>query len=416
MDERERKGWFVVLGGLLVNLMFGVTYAWSVFSGPLADKYGWSQTEIQLAYSIMLAVNAFVMIPAGRFVDRHGPRAVALAGGLILGAGFVATGIFASSTWMLYVTYGIIVGVGVGIGYISTVSTVVKWFEGRRGLATGIVVFGFGFGSLILAPVATWIISFRGVSEAFIILGVVFAVLVSLSSRLLKNPPQVGNYGAPKGISATELLGKTQFWLLWLMFLFSTSAGLMVIGILATFAKLSFVSVYGMDKAGAANLAALAVGVLAVFNGAGRVFAGMLSDGIGRRNTFIAVFVLQAILIFSFVPASSLFVSFLFVWVAAIGFCFGANFSLFPSAAADFFGTDSMGSDYGLLFTAFGLGGILGPQVMAFMLDSAKAARGSIGVLDYSAPFMILAALVLFSAVLAFFVKNPSRKTTVAKW
>ena len=405
----EKDGWIVVAGGVLITLMLGVTYTWSVFAGPLSEKYGWSQTEVQLAFSIMLAAFSLSMIPAGILQDRRGPRDVALLGGFLLGIGFIATALFASTPLILYVTYGLLAGAGVGFAYGTPLSAGVKWFPKNRGLVSGIIMFGFGFSSLLLAPIAKEIIISQGIAQAFLLLGIVFIAAVSAGAMLLRNPPDFKASGAAASqseIGPREMLGKKEFWLLWVMFAFSASAGLMVIGNLATFAKLSFTSSHGMIADAAFSLAALAVGVLAIFNGAGRIFAGWASDKIGRQKVILTLFGLQAILLFTIIWASAISPYALLVWMAAIGFCFGANFSLFPSATADFFGTKNMGVNYGIMFTAYGFGGILGPQVMAYMLDAAKSAHGSLTVIDYATPFFAVGVLVGIAALLSLFARE----------
>ncbi|MFA5246848.1 MAG: OFA family MFS transporter [Candidatus Micrarchaeia archaeon] len=407
MDARAKAGWTVVAGGVLINLMLGVTYTWSVFAGPLAQEYGWSQTEVQLAFSVMLAAFALSMIPAGMLIDRYGPRIVALAGGLLLAAGFIATGLFATTPLLLYITYGLLAGAGVGLAYGTPISAGMKWFEKGKGLVSGIIVFGFGFGSLLLAPVAKELIISQGIQQAFLMLGLVFAAVVSFGAMLLKNPEEYKPTVQAKGLAAFGILKKRDFWLLWVMFAFSSAAGLMVIGNLATFAKLSFSSTHGMDADSAFSLAALAVGVLAVFNGLGRIFAGWLSDRIGRPKTMLLAFGVQAIAVASIASAGVYSPLLLLAVMCIVGLCFGANFSLFPAATADFFGTTSSGVNYGLMFTAYGIGGIIGPQAMAYSLDAAKASTGVLGVGAYATPFLFSAALVGIAALMSLlFVKK----------
>lgn len=415
MDEREKAGWTVVAGGVLINLMLGVTYAWSVFAGPLAEKFGWSQTEVQLAFSVMLAVFAVTMIPAGWLQDRRGPRVVALAGGLLLGAGFIATSLFASSPLMLYLTYGVLAGAGVGLAYCTPIAAGVKWFSGRRGLVSGIIVFGFGFGSLLLAPLAKELIVSQGIQQTFLVLGVIFAVVITLGALLLRNPPAPSAGGSASAacgggeVHPVKLLSSPQFWMLWVMFAFSAAAGLMVIGNLATFAKLSFTSTHGMTPDAAFSLAALAVGVLGVFNGVGRILAGWLSDRIGRTKAMLLFFGAQAFLVSGIVFASGFSPWALFGVMALVGLCFGSNFSLFPSASADFFGTKNAGANYGMVFTAYGVGGILGPQLMAYLLDASKASVGALTVGAYSLPFILAGCLVGVAALIALFTKGPAK-------
>ena len=407
MDARTKAGWTVVAGGVLINLMLGVTYTWSVFAGPLAEAYGWSQTEVQLAFSVMLAAFAFCMIPAGMLIDRRGPKVVALAGGLLLAAGFVATGLFATTPLLLYVTYGLLAGAGVGLAYGTPISAGMKWFDKGKGLVSGIIVFGFGFGSLLLAPVAKELIVTQGIQQAFLMLGVVFAAVISLGAMLLKNPPGYKKATQARGLAAFGILKRGEFWLLWLMFALSSAAGLMVIGNLATFAKLSFSTVHGMGADAAFSLAALAVGVLAVFNGAGRIFAGWLSDRIGRPKTMLLMFGVQAVAVASIVLAGSISPWLLFGVMCIVGLCFGANFSLFPAATADYFGTGNSGVNYGLVFTAYGVGGIVGPQLMAMMLDASKASAGALTIGAYGTPFLIAGAMVAVAALASQQMKKP---------
>ena len=399
----------VVAGGVLINLMLGVTYTWSVFAGPLMDLFNWTQTEVQLAFSIMLAMFAVSMIAAGRIQDKIGPRWVALAGGLLLGLGFITTGLFANTPLILYLTYGVLVGCGVGLAYVTPIAAGVKWFPERKGLVSGIIVFGFGFGSLLLAPIAKEMIVAYQVQDTFLMLGVVFAALISVGALLLHDPPDWHKQKAKKtknDVGPRRMLADHHFWMLWVMFAFSAAAGLMVIGNLATFAKLSFTTEYGMDQDAAFSLAALAVGVLAIFNGAGRIFAGWLSDKIGRPKTMLLMFGTQTILVATVVFSSMISPWALFASMAVIGLCFGSNFSLFPSATADFFGTKNLGVNYGFMFTAYGFGGILGPQVMAYLLDSASAATGTLAVADYTMPFMLVGGMVGIAAVLSLFTKK----------
>jgi len=408
LDARAKEGWKVVAGGVLINLMLGVTYTWSVFAGPLAENFGWSQTQVQLAFSVMLAAFAFSMIPAGMLIDRRGPKAVALAGGLLLAAGFVATGLFATTPLLLYVTYGLIAGAGVGLAYGTPISAGMKWFEKGKGLVSGIIVFGFGFGSLLLAPIAKELIVTQGIQQAFLTLGIVFAAVVSLGAMLLKNPPEYKPAAPASGLAVFGILKKREFWILWAMFALSSAAGLMVIGNLATFAKLSFATTHGMDADGAFSLAALAVGVLAVFNGIGRIFAGWLSDKIGRAKTMLLMFGIQAVAVASIVLAGSVSPWLLFAVMCVVGLCFGANFSLFPAATADYFGTSNSGVNYGLVFTAYGIGGIVGPQLMAVMLDAARASTGGLAVDAYTAPFLAAGGMVAVAALASQKIGKPA--------
>ena len=403
------SGKIVVSGGLMITLMLGVTYTWSVFAGPLVEKHGWSQKEVQLAFSFMLAIFSLSMIPAGLFQDKKGPKLSALFGGLLLGAGFITTALYAKSPLTLLITYSLFSGAGVGFAYGAPLYAAVKWYPSRKGLISGIIMFGFGFGSLLLAPIATKIILSQGNSDSFMILGLIIMLVVCFGAMLLKNPPNFSAAIAKNSegeIGPKRMLKTAQFWLLWIIFACASSAGLMVIGNLATYTKLISTSTHGMPKEEASWIAAFAVGIMAVFNGLGRIFAGLASDKIGRDKVMLILFGLQSILLLTLSQASRNSSYLMLVWIALIGFCFGSCFSIMPSATADFFGTKNIGANYGVMFSAYGFGGILGPQIMAFMLDRARNAEGSILAGDYFNPFVLASVLVSTAALLSFFLKK----------
>jgi OFA family oxalate/formate antiporter-like MFS transporter len=245
------------------------------------------------------------------------------------------------------------------------------------------------------------------------ILGFVIMSLVCLGSFLIKNPPNfkatVSNMSNVE-IGPRQMLRTTKFWLLWAIFAFSASAGLMIIGNLATFTKLVSTTTYGLSKEDASWIAAFAVGLIAVFNGLGRLLAGWASDKIGRDKVILILFGLESLLLFT-LPQASLISSYMMLtWIALIGFCFGSCFSILPSATADYFGTKNLGVNYGVMFSAYGFGGILGPQIMAFMLDSARGPKGSIVVNDYTNPFFFAGLLGATAALLSFLLKKSSLK------
>jgi OFA family oxalate/formate antiporter-like MFS transporter len=408
----KQSGVTVVAGGLMITLMLGVTYTWSVFAGPLAEKFGWTQTQVQSAFSIMLAVFSLSMIPGGLIQDRKGPKVAALFGGFLLGMGFITTGFYAKSPGSLLLTYGLFSGAGVGFAYGAPLFAAVKWFPKRRGLISGIITFGFGFGSLLLAPVANKIILSQGISESFVILGFIIMIVVCAGSVLLRNPQ-----GAKESLSKANknelgprhLFSTKLFWLLWCIFACCSSAGLMIIGNLATFTKLISKSNYQMLNEQASWIAAFSVGLMAVFNGCGRLIAGWASDRFGRDKVILVLFSLKALLLFTFIQASKASPYLLFLWITLIGFCFGSIFSVMPSATADFFGTKNVGVNYGIMFSAYGFGGILGPQIMAFMLDKAKNSTGMIVLDDYNSPFILAGLLVAVAALLSFSINKQKK-------
>ena len=441
MKSDTSNRWLIVLGGLLINLMLGVTYTWSVFGSALQSDFGWRITEERLAFSIMLFMFAITMPIAGRIQDKRGPRLIALIGGVLLGLGFIASRFAVQSTISMYITYGVLAGAGVGFAYNAPIAAGGKWFPDKRGLVMGLMVFGFGFGSVLLAPIAQVLISgvpaqptgliqplivalFNlpgmksladiGLQRTFMTLGILFMVVVCTGAMILKNPPagwkpegwdptksKKAVTHAYRDFSISEIIRLRQFWMLWIMFTFSASAGLMVIGFLAKFASLSFETVHGFPAAAAVLEGALAVSVLAIFNGVGRIFSGWLSDQIGRTRTMFILFALQAVLVSTFVYTTMWSPIMVYAVMALIGLCFGANFALFPSATADFFGTKNVGVNYGAVFTAYGVGGILGPMLSANLVPAAAT------VSDYAMPGLIIGILVGIAAILALFTKPP---------
>ncbi len=362
--------WLVVAGALVIQLCLGAIYSWSVFVNPLKDAFDYSTTETQIIFSLALATFAVVMVYAGRQQDCRGPRVVATAGGLVLGAGYLLAGFTGGSFPLVALTLGVIGGAGIGLAYVCPIAACVKWFPDKRGLITGLAVAGFGAGAWVFAKVATIFIESSGILQAFTNLGIIFLLAVVAGAQLLKNPPmgwKPSNWSPPEAKETVskvdfeyrEMLGTRQFWMLWLMFIFGAAAGLMVIGILKPYGVYS-----GLTPAVAGN----AVGVLALFNGAGRIIWGAVSDRMGRKNAMSLMFLLQGLMMLALINMGS---SELLLTVAAawVGFNFGGNFALFPSATADFFGTKNVGVNYGLVFTAYGVAGIAGPILAGSVFD-----------------------------------------------
>ncbi len=345
-----------------------MVYAWSVFLKPLMAEFGWATAETSLAFTILLLTFAFVMIPAGRLNDKIGPRKVASLGGVLLGLGFILASFTTSLPW-LYLSYGIVSGAGIALAYVTPIATCVKWFPDKKGLITGIIIAGFGLSSAFLAPLATYLMATVGWRMAFEVLGVIFLVVAVVGAQGLKVPPQgycpagwqppTTVQGAPvQDYTWRQMLKTKKFWMIWLMFTFGTTAGLGVIGHVAKFAQEA-----GMD----AILASLAVSVLAIFNGLGRVAWGGISDKIGRVKAMTIMFVIEAAVMFILIGTTGVL---LFAAVAVVGFCFGGNLSIFPSTTAEFFGTKYYGMNYGIVFTAYGIGGVLGPYLAGAIFDS----------------------------------------------
>ncbi|MBU9712906.1 OFA family MFS transporter [Evansella tamaricis] len=358
--------WFVVLGAIIIQLNLGAVYAWSLFNQPLMDKFGWEREEVVLTFSLTIAVFAFCTIFAGRLQDRIGPRWVATIGGVLLGIGLLLSS-QATTLLELYFYYGVIGAAGIGMTYVCPLSACVKWFPEKRGFISGIAVAGFGLGGLVFQPVIRLLIDTVGVSSAFFHLGLIYSCLVILGAQLLKNPPVVKReideieaqmVERTKQFSTKEMLTTYQFYLLWFLFLFGSMSGLMVI----SYAVDIGVELANLDLSKAAN----AVMVIALFNAGGRILLGKLSDTIGRVNALMVAYGITALIMF-YMSFGTLNYSMFIICVSLIGFCFGGFLSLYPTITADFYGTKNMGSNYGLMYQAYGLSAFAGPFVLKFL-------------------------------------------------
>ncbi|KHF40191.1 L-lactate MFS transporter [Halalkalibacter okhensis] len=367
--------WLVVLGAVIIQINLGAVYAWSLFNQPLMSKFGWVREDVVVTFSITIATFALATIFAGRLQDRIGPRWVATIGGCLLGLGLILAS-QATTLLQLYFFYGVIGGIGIGMTYVCPLSACVKWFPDKRGLISGVAVAGFGLGGLIFKPVIEWLIVGTGVSSTFLYLGFIYIILVVGGAQLLKNPPaekgsRTSSHAIPElsnNFSSKQMLGTYQFYLLWFMFLFGSMSGLMVI----SFAVDIGVDIVNLNMEKAAN----AVMVIALFNAAGRIVLGRVSDTLGRMNTLMIIYGLTALIMFYMSTGAMNYTTFL-ISVSLIGFCFGGFLALFPSITADYYGTRNMGSNYGFMYQAYGISAFAGPMIVkaipltqAFLLSS----------------------------------------------
>ncbi len=397
----RRRGWTVVFAAVGVNLIIGSLYAWGVMGKALVLQWHWTKTQAMLPFAASSASFAVTMIFAGRWQDRIGPRYVAMLGGIFFGLGMVLSSLVHSCGPML-ITFGLVGGMGIGLGYSATTPPSIKWFPpASKGLITGIVVSGVGLAAVYTSPLADYLLKITSVERTFMLLGVGAIALVSLLAQLLTNPP--AGYvpaPAPARISQTgpvpasrrdldwhEMLRTGPFYQLWLMFVLSASAGLLIIGNITLIAQ---------DQAPEWDSAFLLVMVVAIFNTCGRFFSGFVSDRIGRTNTMILAFVLQAMNMFWFVqyksPALLLFGS------AFTGLCYGTIFTLFPAATADFYGVRNLGVNYGLVFTAFGVAGVTGSVLGGRVRDLFGS---------YTYAFVTCGIMLLVGAALALALRAP---------
>lgn len=408
MDRpRSGIGWMVVMAGTAINLALGALYAWSMFKAPLMKPpFNLTGAESSIPYSVACVVFALMMVPAGRLQDKLGPRWVATIGGVLVGAGFLVSSLVGSMPGSAYpllvLGFGILAGAGIGLGYASASPPAIKWFPPqRKGLIVGIVVGGFGLASVYVAPLTEYLINSRGVAFAFQSLGILFLTVIVLFSQMMRNPPQ-GHSTAPSSVkegdkpvvvsadySLGEMIKTHQFWLIWLMFFAGAGAGLMVI---------SFVKVYAAGIKTITIPGFVFVALLAIGNASGRVVAGVLSDKLGRTRTMLVVFLTQALTLLLFASCTST-VPFA-IGAMIIGFAYGACLSVFPSITADYYGLKGLGLNYGVVFTAWGIGAL----VMAPAAGKIKDVTRS-----YSGAFYLAAALLVLAAILTFAVKPPTR-------
>ena len=367
--------WWRVVGGMSMNLALGALYAWSVFVAPLEKEFGWKRAETSNVFTIAVVVFALTFIVAGRLQDKFGPFWVSLTGGILVSLGFFLCA-YTHSLNYLYVCFGVINGLGNGFGYATPIPVMAKWFPDKRGLAVGLAVAGYGGGSAIFGPLANLkLIPAYGVHTTFMILGVIFLFMTVLGAFLLHNPPAgykpAGWAPAPASkaaattyeFSPSEVVRTPAFYFMWVAYALGCSAGLMVISQLVPFAK----SV-GIPSAALATMG-LVVG--AVGNAAGRILSGWMSDALGRLN------VLRLMIAISMIAMPILYqvggnVALLYVVVFVVYYCYGTQLSVNGSTAADFWGTKNAGINYGMLFTAWGVAGIIGPRIAGVLYDKYK--------------------------------------------
>lgn len=403
--DQKKKAWIVVFSGLGVNLTLGVLYSWGVISAALIDQLEWTATQTQIPYMVASAIFAFTMIPAGRMQDRLGPRIVLLLASILAGAGFVLSGL-QLGVIELTIFFGIMFGLAMGFGYASPTPAAVKWYHtNHRGFITGLVVSGFGLAPIYIAPLANTLLDRIGIQMTFITFGVFFFLIVFTLSFLIKNPPpghvpielQVKRTPpvrmARQDVDYKQMLKCKQFYLIWLLFFFGTFAGLLIIGQMQKI---------GQEQAGMEN-AFLIVAVYAFFNFLGRISWGSISDQIGRKQTLFVMFAIQVLVFLLFPLFSHPFT--LLLGKSFVGFTFGGMLTIFPALSADLYGVKHLGVNYGLMITAWGFGGVLGPLFGGMARDITGG---------YNASYIAAMILSALGAGLSLTIKLPkgSKATT----
>lgn len=424
---KTRNRWLIALSAIAIHLSIGSAYAYSVFKNPLLDLLGWDNRQTSASFTIAIFILGFSAAAFGRWVEKWGPRKSAAIAALLFSFGQIGAGLAVQGGSLIgfYLAYGLIGGMGLGIGYISPVSTLVKWFPDRRGLATGMAVMGFGAGSLICSPVAAALIESVGIAPTFYVLGTCYLALMLLGASYIAKPPE--NWAPPgfqaadseadnednsevnsivdsKGdtkrrtplpdleqLTAKQAIKTRRFWLLWTMMFINISAGIMLISVASPMAQ----EKAGLTVAAAASM----VGIMGLFNGGGRIGWASFSDLLGRPNVFVLFFSAQ-LLLFAILPVTSnaiLFQIFIYIIISM----YGGGFASLPAFIADLFGTKQLGAIHGLLLTSWSMAGIIGPMIVANVRDLTGG---------YDAAFYIIAGLLAIALIASLVIRAEVKK------
>ncbi len=367
--EQLRNRWTIALAAVVMQICLGAAYGWSVFVKPLIAANHWTLTQVSLNFTLAILFLGVGTIVGGLWQDRVGPRRVATVAGVIYGLGYIVAGFAArsGSLYGMYVGYGVIGGIGMGMGYITPVATLVKWFPDRRGLMTGVAVAGYGAGALIFSPIAARLIQTSGVPMTFWVFGVAYLILVVLSAQFYANPPEgwrpaawtptsaVAKSATTANFTVAQAMRTWQFWLLLVLLFLNVSAGIMIISQASPMAQ----QMVNMTPVAAAGM----VGLISIFNGAGRVFWAWVSDYVGRAPVFFMLYAIEAVILFLLPGVHSITV--FSIMFAIIGLCYGGGFGTMPSFTADFFGPKYMGGIYGWILLAWAFGAVPSPILIA---------------------------------------------------
>ncbi|MEZ8030227.1 oxalate:formate antiporter [Enterovibrio norvegicus] len=392
--KKMNKAAGILAAGFFINMCIGILYAWSVFKQSLVEQ-GWSNADASMPYTVATICFALSLLVAGNLQDRMGPRKVLILGTVMVGLGMIVSS-FADSPMTLLLSFGVVTGCGIGFGYACLAPAAMKWFHpSKKGLVNGLIAAGFGLAAVYLAPLTSMLINAYGIQTSFLILGVGILVIAVPLALTINNPPADYTPEAPAGYVAKsgaanadmgwrEMMKTPQFYSLWLMYALASSAGLMIIGNITSIA---------INQSDLTQVAFLVV-VLAIFNSGGRVAAGILSDKIGGIKTLMIAFIMQGINMMMFATYQTEFT--LMVGAAVAGVGYGTLLAVFPSITADYYGLKNYGGNYGVLYTAWGVSGFIGPVVAATAVDMTG---------NYVMAYTICAAMLAVAVVLSFVTK-----------
>ncbi|AUT06468.1 OFA family MFS transporter [Streptococcus parauberis] len=398
---KKTNRYIVATAGVVLHLMLGSTYAWSVYRNPIMMETGWQQSSVAFAFSLAIFCLGMSAAFMGKLVEKFGPRLTGTISAILYAGGTMLTGLAVANhqLWLLYLGYGVVGGLGLGAGYITPVSTIIKWFPDKRGLATGLAIMGFGFASLLTSPIAQYLINHRGLVNTFYILGLVYFVIMLISSQFIKKPnpeefQQLVDKSKDKsatdltnGMSASQALKTKEFYILWLILFINIACGLGLISVVAPMAQ----DVAGMSV----EAAAVVVGLMGIFNGFGRLLWASLSDFIGRPLTFVILFIVNVLMSFFLIIFH---IPFLFVLSMAILMtCYGAGFSLIPPYLSDIFGAKELATLHGYILTAWGIAALVGPMLLSMIFEMTKS---------YTNTLVVFIGLYLLALSISVWLKN----------
>ncbi len=403
--DRLANRWGIAVAAVIMQLCLGAAYGWSVFVKPLTSSTHWTLTQVSLNFTLAIFFLGVGTVIGGLWQDRVGPRRVATVAGILYGIGYMLAALAAAhhSLAGMYFGYGIVGGIGMGMGYICPVATLVKWFPDRRGLMTGVAVCGYGAGALVMSPLAAREILDFGVPTTFLTLGIVYLILVVLTAQFYQNPPQgwrpegwvprsaVSKAASTYDFTVKEAMSTPQFWLLWVMLFLNVSAGIMVISQASPMAQ----QLVGLTPVAAAGI----VGVISIFNGLGRVFWAAVSDYLGRARVYFLLYLIQVGVFFALphLHTATLFT----IAVSLVGLCYGGGFGTMPSFTADFFGAKYMGGIYGWILLAWGAGAIPSPILIARVRQTTGT---------YQPAILVIAVVLVCSLVLPLIANRPKHE------